>query len=185
MSNSSSPIINPGAQSWELLRQRHQYVARGIDNATEIFAARAEGAIIEDIEGNRYIDFAGGYGAMNVGHARPQITQAIADQAARFTHTCFSGVMYESYVTLARRLTTLVPGAFPKKAVFFNSGAEAVENAVKIARYATGRPAIMVFENAFHGRTLMAMTMTAKVIPYKYRFGPYASEVYRAAQAPL
>jgi len=180
MSNSSSPIINPGAQSWELLRQRHQYVARGIDNATEIFAARAEGAIIEDIEGNRYIDFAGGYGAMNVGHTRPQITQAIADQAARFTHTCFSGVMYESYVTLARRLTTLVPGAFPKKAVFFNSGAEAVENAVKIARYATGRPAILVFENAFHGRTLMAMTMTAKVIPYKYRFGPYAPEIYRA-----
>ncbi len=102
MSDSSFSIVNPGTQSWKLLRQRHQYVARGIDNATEIFAARAEGAIIEDIEGNRYIDFAGGYGAMNVGHTRPQITQAIADQAARFTHTCFSGVMYESYVTLCR-----------------------------------------------------------------------------------
>src|SRR6266704_2752940 len=117
---------------------------------------------------------------MNIGHARPEVTQAIAEQAAKFTHTCFSVMMYEPYVALAERITKLVPGNFPKKAIFFNSGAEAVENAVKIARFATGRPAIITFDNAFHGRTLMTMTMTAKVNPYKYRFGPYAPEVYRA-----
>ncbi len=145
-----------------------------------VFAAKADGAIIEDVDGNRYIDFAGGIGAMNVGHVRPEVTQAIAEQAAKFTHTCFSVMMYEPYVALAERITKLAPGNFPKKALFLNSGAEAVENAVKIARFATGRPAIITFDNAFHGRTLMTMSMTAKVKPYKYRFGPYAPEVYRA-----
>jgi len=145
-----------------------------------VFAAKAEGAIIEDVDGNRFIDFAGGIGAMNVGHSRPQVVKAITEQAEKFTHTCFSVMMYESYIALAERLVKLTPGNFPKKAAFFNSGAEAVENAVKIARYATGRPAIIVFDHAFHGRTLMTMTMTAKVKPYKYRFGPYAPEVYRA-----
>jgi len=145
-----------------------------------VFAARADGAIIEDVDGNQYIDFAGGIGAMNIGHTRPEVTRAIAEQAARFTHTCFSVMMYEPYIALAERLVKLTPGEFPKKALFFNSGAEAVENAVKIARWATGRPAIIVFDNAFHGRTLMAMTMTSKVKPYKYRFGPFAPEVYRA-----
>ncbi len=117
---------------------------------------------------------------MNIGHTRPEVTRAIAEQAAKFTHTCFSVMMYEPYIALAERLVKLTPGEFPKKALFFNSGAEAVENAVKIARWATGRPAIIVFDNAFHGRTLMTMTMTSKVQPYKYRFGPYAPEVYRA-----
>ncbi len=145
-----------------------------------VFAAKADGAIIEDVDGNRYIDFAGGIGVMNIGHTRPEVTRAIAEQAAKFTHTCFSVMMYEPYITLAERLVKLTPGEFPKKAIFFNSGAEAVENAVKIARWATGRPAIIVFDNAFHGRTLMTMTMTSKVQPYKYRFGPYAPEVYRA-----
>jgi 4-aminobutyrate aminotransferase/(S)-3-amino-2-methylpropionate transaminase len=144
-----------------------------------VFAAQADGAIIKDVDGNLYIDFGGGFGVMNIGHTRPEVTRAIAEQAERFTHTCFGAMMYESYIILAQRLTSLVPGDFPKKAVFFNSGAEAVENAVKIARYATGRPAIIVFDNAFHGRTLMTMTMTAKVKPYKDRFGPYAPEVYR------
>jgi 4-aminobutyrate aminotransferase/(S)-3-amino-2-methylpropionate transaminase len=145
-----------------------------------VFAAKADGAIIEDVDGNRYIDFAGGIGTMNIGHVRPEVTQAIAEQAAKFTHTCFSVMMYEPYVALAERIVKITPGDFPKKALFLNSGAEAVENAVKIARYATGRPAIIVFDNAFHGRTLMTMTMTAKVKPYKYHFGPFAPEVYRA-----
>src|SRR6266852_5409273 len=170
----------PGAKSRELLARRHEFVARGLASTMNVFAAKADGAIIEDVDGNRYIDFAGGIGAMNIGHARPEVTQAIAEQAAKFTHTCFSVMMYEPYVALAERIVKLAPGDFPKKAIFFNSGAEAVENAVKIARDATGRPAIVTFDNAYHGRTLMTMTMTAKVNPYKYRFGPYATEVYRA-----
>jgi 4-aminobutyrate aminotransferase/(S)-3-amino-2-methylpropionate transaminase len=145
-----------------------------------VFAAKAHGAIIEDVDGNKYIDFAGGIGAMNIGHSRSEVTKAIAEQAEKFTHTCFSVMMYEPYIELAERLVKLTPGEFPKKAIFLNSGAEAVENAVKIARWATGRPAIIVFDNAYHGRTLMTMTMTSKVKPYKYRFGPYAPEVYRA-----
>ncbi|MDQ6661488.1 MAG: 4-aminobutyrate--2-oxoglutarate transaminase [Chloroflexota bacterium] len=170
----------PGPNSQQLLARRQQFVARGVSSSMNVFAAKADGAFIEDVDGNRYIDFAGGIGVMNVGHTRPEVTQAIADQAAKFTHTCFSVMMYEPYVALAERLVKLTPGDFPKKAIFFNSGAEAVENAVKIARYATGRPAIITFDNGYHGRTLMTMTMTAKVKPYKYRFGPYAPEVYRA-----
>jgi 4-aminobutyrate aminotransferase / (S)-3-amino-2-methylpropionate transaminase / 5-aminovalerate transaminase len=170
----------PGAKSRELLARRQQFVARGVSSTMNVFAAKADGAIIEDVDGNRFIDFAGGIGAMNVGHARPEVTRAIAEQAAKFTHTCFSVMMYEPYIALAERLVKLTPGDFPKKALFFNSGAEAVENAVKISRWATGRPAIIVFDNAFHGRTLMTMTMTSKVKPYKYGFGPYAPEVYRA-----
>src|SRR5438128_6975820 len=153
----------PGPKSQELLARRQQFVARGVGSTMNVFAAKANGAIIEDVDGNRYIDFAGGIGAMNIGHARPEVTKAIAEQAARFTHTCFSVMMYEPYVALAERIVNIVPGDFAKKALFFNSGAEAVENAVKIARYATGRPAIITFDNAFHGRTLMTMTMTSKI----------------------
>src|SRR5260221_2578062 len=170
----------PGDKSRELLARRQQFVARGVSSTMNVFAAKADGAIIEDVDGNRFIDFAGGIGAMNVGHARPEVTRAIAEQAAKFTHTCFSVMMYEPYIALAERLVKLTPGDFPKKALFFNSGAEAVENAVKISRWATGRPAIIVFDNAFHGRTLMTMTMTSKVKPYKCGFGAYAPEVYRA-----
>src|SRR5579883_2028560 len=177
--SASNPSI-PGEKSRELMARRQEFVARGVSSYTPIFAARAEGAIVWDVDGNRFIDFAGGIATMNVGHARPEVTRAIAEQAAKFTHTCFSVMMYEPYVALAERLTRLAPGDFPKKALFLNSGAEAVENAVKIARYATGRPAIIVFDNAFHGRTLMTMTMTSKVKPYKFGFGPYAPEVYRA-----
>ena len=180
MSESISHLNIPGAKSRELMARRQQFVARGVSSSMNVFAAKADGAIIEDVDGNRYIDFAGGIGAMNIGHARPEVTKAIAEQAANFTHTCFSVMMYESYVALAERIVKVTPGNFAKKAIFFNSGAEAVENAVKIARYATGRPAIITFDNAYHGRTLMTMTMTAKVNPYKYRFGPYATEVYRA-----
>ena len=170
----------PGPKSRELLERRHEFVARGLASTMNVFAAKAHGAIIEDVDGNQYIDFAGGIGTMNIGHSRPEVTKAIAEQAEKFTHTCFSVMMYEPYIELAERLVKLTPGEFPKKALFFNSGAEAVENAVKIARWATERPAIIVFDNAFHGRTLMTMTMTSKVKPYKYRFGPYAPEVYRA-----
>src|SRR2546423_2827352 len=180
MSNDTSSYDIPGPKSRELLARRQQFVARGVASSMTVFAAKADGAIIEDVDGNRYIDFAGGIGAMNVGHVRPEVLQAITEQAAKFIHTCFSVMMYEPYVALAERITKLAPGNFPKKAIFFNSGAEAVENAVKIARFATGRPAIITFDNAFHGRTLMTMSMTAKVKPYKHRFGPYAPEVYRA-----
>jgi 4-aminobutyrate aminotransferase/(S)-3-amino-2-methylpropionate transaminase len=180
MSESISHLDIPGPKSRELLARRQEFVARGVSSTMNVFAAKADGAIIEDVDGNRYIDFAGGIGVMNIGHARPEVTNAIAEQAARFTHTCFSVMMYEPYVALAERIVKLAPGDFAKKALFLNSGAEAVENAVKIARYATGRPAIITFDNGYHGRTLMTMTMTAKVKPYKYRFGPYATEVYRA-----
>jgi 4-aminobutyrate aminotransferase/(S)-3-amino-2-methylpropionate transaminase len=180
MSDTMPYLGIPGEKSRTLQARRQQYVARGVSSTMSVFAAQADGAIIEDVDGNRFIDFAGGIGVMNVGHSRPEVVQAIAEQAAKFVHTCFSVVMYEPYVELAERITRLAPGNFPKKAIFFNSGAEAVENAVKIARYATGRPAIIVFDNGYHGRTLLTMSMTAKVKPYKYRFGPYAPEVYRA-----
>jgi 4-aminobutyrate aminotransferase / (S)-3-amino-2-methylpropionate transaminase / 5-aminovalerate transaminase len=180
MSNNLSHMNIPGAKSQELMARRQQFVARGLGVTMSVFAAKADGAIIEDVDGNRFIDFAGGIGTMNIGHTRPEVTKAIIEQAEKFTHTCFSVMMYEPYVALAERLVKIIPGDFPKKALFLNSGAEAVENAVKIARYATGRPAIVVFDNAFHGRTLMTMTMTSKVKPYKHGFGPFAPEVYRA-----
>ncbi len=180
MSDSTPQLNIPGEKSQALMARRQKFVARGLSATMSVFAAKADGAIIEDVDGNRFIDFAGGIGTMNIGHARPEVTRAIAEQAEKFTHTCFSVMMYESYVALAERICKIAPGSSPKKALFLNSGAEAVENAVKIARYATGRPAIIVFDNAYHGRTLMTMTMTAKVKPYKYRFGPYAPEVYRA-----
>jgi 4-aminobutyrate aminotransferase/(S)-3-amino-2-methylpropionate transaminase len=180
MTENLSYLNIPGPKSRELMARRQEFVARGVASTMSVFAAKADGAIIEDVDGNQYIDFAGGIGTMNIGHSRPEVTKAISEQAAKFTHTCFSVMMYEPYIALAERLVKLTPGEFPKKAIFFNSGAEAVENAVKIARWATGRPAIIVFDNAYHGRTLMTMTMTSKVKPYKYRFGPYAPEVYRA-----
>ncbi len=180
MSSSKARLNIPGTKSQELLARRQEFVARGVASTMSVFAAKADGAIIEDVDGNRFIDFAGGIGSMNIGHSRPEVVKAIMEQAEKFTHTCFSVMMYEPYIALAERIVNITPGTFPKKAIFFNSGAEAVENAVKIARYATGRPAIITFDNGYHGRTLMTMTMTAKVKPYKYRFGPYAPEVYRA-----
>ncbi|QBD76597.1 4-aminobutyrate--2-oxoglutarate transaminase [Ktedonosporobacter rubrisoli] len=177
MSGSTTAL---GKKSADLLAQRDQYIARAVHSETDIFAERAEGAVIEDVDGNHFIDFAVGHGAVNIGHSRPEIVKAVVEQAEKFMHTSFTAVMYESYVALARRLAAITPGKFAKKAAFFTTGAEAVENAVKIARFATGRPAIIVFDQAFHGRTLLAMTMTARVKPYKYGFGPYAPEVYRA-----
>jgi 4-aminobutyrate aminotransferase/(S)-3-amino-2-methylpropionate transaminase len=163
----------------ELMALREENVPRGPFNITPIFVQRAKDAIIEDVEGREYIDFAGGIGVENVGHCAERVVAAIKDQAEQFIHTCFHVVMYEPYVELARRLNEVSPGNFTKKTMFANSGAEAVENSIKIARYATKRPAIIAFENAFHGRTYMAMTLTSQVNPYKQGFGPFCPEVYR------
>ena len=167
----------------ELMALRQKHVPLGPFNITPIFAHRAKGAVIEDVEGKEYIDFAGGIGVENVGHCAEQVVAAIKEQAEQFTHTCFHVVMYEPYVALAKRLNEISPGDFPKKTMFVNSGAEAVENGVKIARYATKRPAIIAFQNAFHGRTYMAMTLTSQVKPYKWGFGPFCPEVYRMPYA--
>jgi 4-aminobutyrate aminotransferase/(S)-3-amino-2-methylpropionate transaminase len=164
-------------QSLQELRTR--VVPQGHSSATQCYIERGSGALLYDVEGRQYIDFAGGIAVMNVGHSHPKVVEAIKDQAEKLTHTCFMVLPYEPAVRLAQKLTQTVPGGFPKAALMLNSGAEAVENAVKIARYATGRPAVIAFENAFHGRTLLTMTLTSKIVPYKLGFGPFAPEVYR------
>ena len=170
-------------KSDELAKTRSTYVPQGPFNTTPYFAGQAKGAVIVDLDGREYIDFAGGIGVLNVGHCHPKVTAAVKDQAEKFLHTCFHVVMYEPYVELARRVCGLTPGDFPKMALFANSGAEAVENAVKAARYFTKRPAVICFENAFHGRTLLGMSLTSKVMPYKKGFGPFAPEIYRLPYA--
>jgi 4-aminobutyrate aminotransferase/(S)-3-amino-2-methylpropionate transaminase len=162
---------------------RDKFVPRGSSNSTPFFAQRAIGAIIYDVEGREIIDFAGGIGVMNVGHSHPKVVAAIKEQAEKFTHTCFQVVMYDGYVRLAEKLCRLVPGDFSKMAIFANSGAEAVENAVKVARHYTKRQGVIAFANAFHGRTYLAMTLTSKVMPYKFGFGPFMSDVYRMPYA--
>ncbi|HRC84663.1 MAG TPA: 4-aminobutyrate--2-oxoglutarate transaminase [Thermoanaerobaculia bacterium] len=169
----------PGPRSQALLERRLAAVPRGISFTAPLFVERAEGALLHDVDGNTLIDFAGGIGTLNMGHANPAVVEAVQKQVARLTHTCFSVAMYEPYVALAEKLNEVTPGRFAKKTLLANSGAEAIENAVKIARHATGRPGVVVFEHAFHGRTLLAMTMTSKVKPYKLGFGPWAPEVYR------
>jgi 4-aminobutyrate aminotransferase/(S)-3-amino-2-methylpropionate transaminase len=169
----------PGPRSRALMERRERSVPRGVSHQTPIFAERAEGARVVDVDGNTFVDFAGGIGTMNMGHANPGVVQAAADQLARFTHTCFAVAPYEGYVALAERINSIAPGAPPNKRFLANSGAEAIENAVKIARAATGRAGVVVFEHAFHGRTLMTMSMTSKIKPYKLGFGPFAPEVYR------
>jgi 4-aminobutyrate aminotransferase/(S)-3-amino-2-methylpropionate transaminase len=173
----------PQKTNTTLLEERNSQVPQGPFYVTPYFVSRAKGAEIWDIEGNRYLDFAGGIGVNNVGHCNEKVVAAVKDQAERFLHTCFHIVMYEPYLELAARLNALTPGDFEKKTVLVNSGAEAVENAVKVARGYTKRPAIIVFEDAFHGRTLLTMTMTSKVKPYKFHFGPFAPEVYRMPYA--
>jgi 4-aminobutyrate aminotransferase/(S)-3-amino-2-methylpropionate transaminase len=170
----------PGPRSRELMRRREAAVPRGPFHATPVFVAEAAGATLTDVDGNRFLDFAGGIGCLNVGHANEAVARAAGAQLGRLTHACFHVTPYESYVRLAERLNGLVPGDFAKKTMFANSGAEAVENAVKIARAATGRSAVLSFEDGFHGRTLLAMSLTSKVHPYKAGFGPFAPEVYRA-----
>ncbi len=166
---------------YQALRDRH--VPKGPSQATPAFIKEAHGAVMIDTDGRELIDFAGGIGVVNVGHAHPKVVAAIQDQAAKYIHTCFHVAMYEPYVDLAARLNELSPGDHHKKTMFASTGAEAVENAVKIARYATGRPAIIALASAFHGRTLLTMTLTSKVKPYKLGFGPFAPEVYRMPNA--
>jgi len=167
-------------QTNEGLQQlRTQVISAGVASVTPVHVASARGAVVRDVEGREYIDFGGGIGVMNIGHSHPKVVAAIKAQAEKFQHTCFMVSPYEVAIKLADRLCRVTPGSFPKKAMFVNSGAEAVENAVKIARYYTKRPAVIVFENAYHGRTLLTMTMTSKIKPYKFGFGPFAPEVYR------
>jgi 4-aminobutyrate aminotransferase / (S)-3-amino-2-methylpropionate transaminase / 5-aminovalerate transaminase len=170
----------PGPKSKEILERRNKYVPKGISNNCHSFAEKAHGALVEDVDGNIHIDFAGAIGTLNVGHSHPRVVRALQEQASQFIHTSFNVMMYESYINLAERLSKLAPGDFDKKVVLFNSGAEAVENAVKIARKYTKRQGIVSFTRGFHGRTLMTMTMTSKVKPYKFGFGPFAPEVYKA-----
>jgi len=158
---------------------RDNYIPPGHGSLTSSYVVSAKGAIVRDVEGRDFIDFSSGIGVMNVGHSHPKVVAAIKDQAEKFTHTCFMVLPYEPVVTLAQKLCAVTPGAFPKTALFINSGAEAVENAVKIARYYTKRPAVIAFENGYHGRTLLTMSLTSKVKPYKFGFGPFAPEVYR------
>ena len=172
----------PGPRSKEWMARRDGSMTSAFPTIHPIVTARASGAIIEDVDGNRLIDFATGIAVLNVGHSAPDVIDAAQRQLERDTHT--SGVTgNEPTIELAERLNALTPGDFPKKTFFANSGAEAVENAVKVARYATGRQAIVCFDHAFHGRTYMAMTLTAKVMPYKQGFGPFAPEVYRLPMA--
>jgi 4-aminobutyrate aminotransferase/(S)-3-amino-2-methylpropionate transaminase len=155
-------------------------VPRGISIATPLFAARAENAELWDVEGRRYIDFAGGIAVQNIGHRHPRVMAAVRDQLDAFIHTCFQVTPYEVYVRLAERLNRLAPGPSPKKTIILSTGAEAIENAVKIARAATGRPAIISFNGAFHGRTMMALALTGKTSPYKIGFGPFSADVFHA-----
>jgi len=163
----------------QLMEIRTEHVPQGPFNITPIFVKRAKGALIEDVEGNEYIDFGGGIGVVNVGHCNEKVVAAIKSQADQYLHTCFHVSMYEPYIELARQLNEITPGDFPKKTFFVSSGAEAVENSIKIARYATKRQGIIAFENAFHGRTYMGMSLTSKVKPYKFGFGPFCPEIYR------
>lgn len=170
----------PGPKSKEILERRHHTVPRGISYGAPIFADSAQSALITDVDGNTFIDFVAAIGTVNVGHNHPDIVKALQGQLNRFIHTGFNVAMYEPYIELAERLANLSPGNFEKKVMFLNSGAEAVENAVKIARKYTRRQGIISFFGGFHGRTLLTMTMTSKVKPYKYEFGPFAPEFYKA-----
>jgi 4-aminobutyrate aminotransferase/(S)-3-amino-2-methylpropionate transaminase len=170
----------PGPRSRALWERRTRAVPAGVGTTLPVFVERAQGGIVEDVDGNRLIDLGAGIAVVNVGHAHPAVVDAITQQAANFEHTCFQVTPYAGYVEVCEQLAQRTPGEHEKRSVLVNSGAEAVENAVKIARVATGRPAVIAFDQAFHGRTLLAMSLTAKVVPYKKGFGPYAPEVYRA-----
>lgn len=169
----------PGPRSKRVLAAKEQFVSRAIGIHLPAAIERAEGALLTDVDGNTFIDLAGGVGCMNVGHSHPRVVRAIVEQAQRFTHTDFSVAPYELYVRLSERLCRIAPGPRPKKAILLNSGSEAIENAVKIARAVTGRPAVIAFQGAFHGRTYMSLSLTSKVEPYKKNFGPFMPEVYR------
>ncbi len=169
----------PGPKSREILARKARVVADPLEVYLPIVAAEGRGSTLTDVDGNTFLDFAGGVGCLNVGHAHPRVVDAVQEQAARFLHTDFTIVPYEVYVTLAERLLAVAPFTGPAKAAFFNAGTEAVENAIKFARAYTKRPAVIAFEGGFHGRTLLSLTLTSKTVPYKAGFGPFAPEVYR------
>ena len=169
----------PGPRSQEILERKERVVADALSVFLPVVIDHGEGATLTDVDGNRFIDFTGGVGCLNVGHANPHVIEAVQEQAARFMHTDFTIVPYETYVTLAERLVALTPISGPAKAAFFNAGTEAVENAIKFARAYTKRPAVIAFEGGFHGRTLLSLSLTSKTHPYKAGFGPFAPEVYR------
>src|SRR5213082_2846817 len=169
----------PGPRSREILARKDRVVADPLSIFLPVVIERGEGATLTDVDGNTFIDFTGGVGCLNVGHANPHVIEAVQEQAARFMHTDFTIVPYETYVTLAERLVALTPISGPAKAAFFNAGTEAVENAVKFARAYTERPAVIAFEGGFHGRTLLSLSLTSKAHPYKAGLGPFAPEIYR------
>ena len=173
----------PGPKSKALAKRRDHAVPRGLSQSTPVYVAKAEDAWLEDVDGNRYVDFAGGIGCINIGHRREAVVAAIREQLDRYLHTCVQVTPYEGYVRLAERMNEVTPGRFRKKTLFVNSGAEAIENAVKIARVHTGRPGIIAFEDAFHGRTMMTLALTSKTHPYKAGFAPFPSDVYRIPYA--
>jgi 4-aminobutyrate aminotransferase/(S)-3-amino-2-methylpropionate transaminase len=170
----------PHATNAALMARRHAAVPRGVGQAHPIFIARGRNAELWDVEGRRYIDFAGGIAVLNTGHCHPAVIAAVKEQLDRYTHTCFQVLAYEPYVELAERLNALAPGRFDKKTLFLSTGAEAVENAVKIARAHTRRGGIIAFTGGYHGRTLMTLGLTGKVSPYKTGFGPFPGEVFHA-----
>ena len=170
----------PGPASLELTKRRVAAISHGVGNTMPVFAARAAGGIVEDVDGNRFIDLGSGIAVTTIGNSAPRVVDAVRAQVADFTHTCFMVTPYEQYVAVAEHLNRLTPGSGEKRSVLFNSGAEAVENAVKIARSYTRKQAVVAFDHAYHGRTNMTMALTAKSMPYKSGFGPFAPEIYRA-----
>src|SRR5580704_3556492 len=173
----------PGPCSRELLARREATVARGVSHVLPVFISAAGGGVLIDVDGNSLIDFVSGIAVTSVGNSAPRVAAGIREQADRFTHTCFMVTPYEGYVAVCEELARRTPGDHDKRSALLNSGAEAVENAVKIARHATGRPAIVAFDHAYHGRTNLTMALTAKNMPYKDKFGPFAGEVYRMPMA--
>ncbi|WP_395726014.1 4-aminobutyrate--2-oxoglutarate transaminase [Nakamurella sp.] len=169
----------PGPRSRELFARRNSVVSAGVSTAFPVFIERAGGGVLVDVDGNSLIDFGSGIAVTSVGNAAPAVVDAVSTQVAAFTHTCFMVTPYEGYVQVCEQLADLTPGDHAKKSALFNSGSEAVENAVKIARQATGRTAVVAFDHAYHGRTNLTMALTAKNMPYKHKFGPFASDVYR------
>ncbi len=170
----------PGPASLELTKRRAAAVSRGVNVSLPVFVARAGGGIIEDVDGNRLIDLGSGIAVTTIGNSSPRVVDAVRAQVADFTHTCFMVTPYEQYIAVAEELNRITPGSGEKRSVLFNSGAEAVENAIKVARSYTRKPAVVAFNHAYHGRTNLAMALTAKSMPYKSGFGPFAPEIYRA-----
>jgi len=173
----------PGPKGRQLYTEMEQNVPRGVGHLTPVAVSHAKGATVTDVDGNTYLDFAGGIGTLNVGHCPDEVVKAIKDQADNYLHACFHVLIYEPYIRLANKLNTITPGQFPKKTMLVNSGAEAVENAIKIAKYHTKRYGVLSFLEAFHGRTALTMTLTGQMQPYKYNFGPSIPWVYHLPYA--